>query len=85
MFLVSERDLVDKYVNFIHEGVFYSLSSSVNGGVVEEVDDVIRCVNYINVYSLYEDKDYFYFVNFNQADIKVNMFLKYRCPFRRLF
>jgi hypothetical protein len=71
MFLVSERDLVDKYMNFMQDGVFYSLSSSVDNTILTEFKDVIRCSNYINLFTLYEDTDYFYFINFNQADVKV--------------
>jgi hypothetical protein len=72
MFLIAERDLVDKYVNFYHDEVYYSWASSVSDDYFEPIKGVIRCYNYMNFFSLREDEEYFYFINFNQADIKVS-------------
>jgi hypothetical protein len=75
MFLIDERDLVDKYMNFFHNGVFYSLSSSVGDDIYAPVKDVIRCRNYMSLFSMYDDEEYFYFIAFNQADVKVKIYL----------
>jgi hypothetical protein len=72
MFLVSERDLVDKYINFVHDGVFYSLATSVDDNYFEPIKGVVRCCNYLNLFMLREDEEYYYLNNFNQADVKVN-------------
>jgi hypothetical protein len=70
MLLVVARDIVDKRMSFMHNGVFYSLATSIED-IVPPEKDVIRCKNYMNLFTLSEDEENYYFVTYNQADIKV--------------
>ena len=36
------------------------------------IEGVVRCNTFLNVYVIWEDKDYFYFKGYNQLDAKVN-------------
>jgi hypothetical protein len=71
MFLIAERDLVDKFINFYHDGVYYSLSTSVGTEVFDPIKGVVRCLNYLNLFALTEDDQFYYLSNFNQCDVKV--------------
>jgi len=69
IFFISERDAIDKRVNFYHDGQYYCLASSVEN--YSEVNpDVVRCFTYINSLHLTEDEENFYYNSFTQLDPK---------------
>jgi len=49
MFIISERDIVEKRIEFIKENTYYNFASSLN-------DDVINYFLYIIIYSLFLKK-----------------------------
>ena len=70
IFLVSERDLIDKRIFFNKNGKYYSFASSIENYQSPQ-DNVIRIHNYLNALILSEDQDNFYFNCYNQMDAKV--------------
>jgi hypothetical protein len=73
MFFISERDVVDKRVEFTHEEIYYNLSTSVDDEIKPPSQYVIRIKNYINLFIVKEDDEYFLFKGFNQIDMKMNV------------
>ena len=73
MFLVSERDLVDKRYEFYHEGRFYSCQSSVNDDYYPLPDNVIRINDILFIEELYEENDNIILKAITQMDTKVNL------------
>ena len=71
--LVSERDTVDKKVDFYHEGEFYSFSSSVNDNYFPIIQDVVRITDYMFVYNIREDQNAFHIKSLSQMDVKMNL------------
>ena len=70
VFFISERDVIDKKIQFIHDGVFYYISTSVDN--YSEVNpEVVRCLTYLNSTIISEDDDNFYFNTLTQLDAKV--------------
>ena len=86
LMFVSERDLIDKRVSFLKDGVYYSLASSLEKYEnAPEDSKVIRIKNYINALKLSEDQDNFYFHCYSQLDAKVRILLIIiRCLFQNL-
>ena len=73
MFLVSERDTVEKRYEFYHKGRFYSFQSSVNDDYYPFKDNVTRIYDILFVEELYEENDNFVLKAINQMDPKVNL------------
>jgi hypothetical protein len=71
IFFISERDVVDKRVEFTNDDVYYNISSSVEDEILPPTENVVRIRNYINLFIVKQDVDYFYFRGFNQIDMKV--------------
>ena len=71
MFLISERDLVDKRLEFWHEGIYYNTNTSINEDYMKPQKNIVRCKTFINLYTLSEDAEFFYFIGISQLDIKV--------------
>jgi hypothetical protein len=72
LFIISERDIVDKKIEFISDGICYNFKTSVDDKFFKPVENVVRCVDYINLYLITEDEEFFYFIGVNQCDAKVN-------------
>ena len=76
IFFISERDIIEKKVDFYFNNKYYSYSSSVSDELNEkykENEDVMRILNYISVYIIEEDEENFYFKSLNQLDYKMNV------------
>jgi len=75
MFLISERDSIEKRFMFEYENgkKFFLFSSSVDEDLIEKKEDVIRIFNPINFLMLFEDENNFYFYNLTQSDFKMNL------------
>ena len=75
MFLISERDSIEKRFMFEFENgkKFFLFSSSVDEDLIEKKEDVIRIFNPINFLMLFEDENNFYFYNLTQSDFKMNL------------
>ena len=74
VFFISERDIVDKRCEFFHNGLFYSLFTGVNDNYFPSQANVIRCKTLLNLSIISQDEDYYYFISFNQLDLKVIKF-----------
>ena len=72
IFFVSERDAIEKRIEFFKKNSFHSLTSSVNDSIFPPVENIVRCYTWINSFNLFEEEDNFIFESFNQYDLKVN-------------
>lgn len=76
IFFISERDILEKKVEFYFNNNYYSYCSSVSHELNEkykENKNVVRIFNYISIYKIEEDENYFYFKSLNQIDYKMNV------------
>ena len=77
MFLISERDSIEKRFMFEYEceneKKYFLFSSSVDEDLFDKKEDVIRIFNPINFLMLFEDENNFYFYNLTQSDFKMNL------------
>ena len=73
IFLVSERDIVDKRYDFFHNGRFYSFESSVNDDYIPLEEDVVRINDIIYIQEIYEEKENFVFRTLSQMNTKVDL------------
>ena len=73
MFLVSERDIVEKRYDFFHNGKFISCESSVNDDYIPLEENVTRINDIISMHEVYEENDNFVFRALTQLDAKVNL------------
>jgi hypothetical protein len=75
VFFISEREVIDKRVEFIHENVYYNISSSAPDNYIPEEEGVVRCKSHLNVFTLSQDDNNYYFNTLGQVDLKVNNYL----------
>ena len=73
MIFVSERDIVDKRIDYYIDGTYYNFSSSVKNDIVPEDEDIVRLMDYISVFKLYEEEDSFMIIALTQVDMKVTV------------
>jgi len=73
MFLVSERDSIEKRYEFCHEGKIYIFESSVNDDYYPLDEDVIRITNFIFIQVIYEEDDNIVIEGLTQVNPKVNL------------
>ena len=73
IFLVSERDVVDKRYDFFHNGRFYSFESSVNDDYIPLEENVIRINDIIYIQEIYEENESIVFRTMSQMNSKVNL------------
>ena len=73
MFLVSERDIIDKRYEFFYEGKFYSCESSVNDDYYPLDKNVTRINDIISIEELYEENDNIVLKAITQMNTKVSL------------
>ena len=73
MFLVSERDSIEKRYEFCYEGKIYIFESSVNDDYYPLDEDVIRITNFIFIQVIYEENDNIIIEGLTQVNPKVNL------------
>ena len=71
IYLVSERDGVEKRFIFKYNNIIYCFGTPVPDDYFPEKKNVVRIINYMNFLKLYEDDENIYFYNMNQADFKM--------------
>ena len=71
VFFISERDFIEKKIDFEFGGIFYSFSSSIKDELFQKIPNVERVTNYMSTFQISEDKDRFYFKTLNQIDYKM--------------
>ena len=70
MFMVSERDVVDKRFDFYEGDIYYDFSSSTKDDLVPVDDDIVRITDHCSACKIYEDKDGFNIISVTQVDTK---------------
>ena len=70
IFFISEREIIDKRIEFFFGGAYYYLSTSIDN-YIEINPNVVRCNTYINWSIMTEDEDNFYYYSLTQLDAKV--------------
>jgi hypothetical protein len=73
MFLVSERDIVEKRYEFFHDGKFYAFDSSVNDNLYPPEEDVTRIYDIIFIEELSEENNNIILKGITQMDTKVTL------------
>ena len=73
IFLVSERDIVEKRYDFFHNRRFYSFESSVNDDYIPLEEDVTRINDIFFIQEIYEDNENIVFRTMTQMNAKVNL------------
>ena len=73
MFLVSERDIVEKRFDFFYEGKLYSCESSVNDDYIPLEEDVTRIIDIICIQTIFEENENIVFRVLTQMDAKVSL------------
>ena len=73
MFLVSERDFVDKRYDFFHNGRFYSFESSVNDDYIPLNENVTRINDIIFIQEIYEENENIVFRAMSQMNAKLSV------------
>ena len=73
MFLISQRDIVEKRFDFFHEGKFISCESSVNDDYIPLVEDVIRINDIICIQEIIEEDENIVFRALTQVNAKINL------------
>ena len=73
MFLISERDIVDKRYDFFHNGRFYSFESSVNDDYIPLEENVTRINDIIFIQEVYEENENFVFRAMTQMNAKISL------------
>ena len=73
IFLISERDSVEKRFIFKHNDITYIFSTSVPSNIFPQRKNVDRIINYINFFKIYEDDENYYFFSMNQSDFKMKI------------
>ena len=75
VFFISERETIDKRVEFYYNDIFYCLSTSVSDDYIPANPSVIRCRTFLNLFMVAQDEKFYYTMSFNQVDPKVNLIL----------
>ena len=73
MFLVSERDIIEKRYEFYHEGRFYSCECSVNDDYYPLDNKVTRINDIMFIEELYKENDNIILKAITQMNTKVNL------------
>ena len=73
MFLVSERDIVEKRYDFFYDGKFQTFESSVNDDYIPLIEKVTRINDIISIQQIIEENDNFVFRALTQMNAKVSL------------
>ena len=73
MFLVSERDIVEKRYDFYYNGSYYNYESSVNDKFLPPEEGVTRIFDIISLQEIHDEGDNFVFRTITQMDAKVSL------------
>ena len=73
MFLVSERDIVEKRYDFYYNGKFISSESSVNDDYIPLEENVTRINDFISIHEIYEENENFILRALTQLNAKVSL------------
>ena len=72
MFLVAERDVVDKRFDFYEGDIYYDFSSSTKDDLIPLDEGIVRITDHCSACKIYEEKDGFKIISITQVDTKSN-------------
>ena len=72
MFLVAERDVIDKRFDFYEGDIYYDFSSSTKDDLIPLDEGIVRITDHCSACKIYEEKDGFKIISITQVDTKSN-------------
>lgn len=71
VFFVSERETIEKRFRFNRGNSTYTMSTSIPLDIYEPKKDVVRFVDFLNLFKIIDDGEYILFHSLNQVDFKM--------------
>jgi len=71
VFFVSERETIEKRFRFKIENNIYCMSMSIPLDIYEPKPDVVRFIDFINLYKISDEDEFIIFRTLNQVDFKM--------------
>ena len=71
VFFVSERETIEKRFRFAKDNSVYIMSTSIPLDIYEKKENVVRFIDFLNLFKVSDDGDYIYFTSLNQVDFKM--------------
>jgi len=71
VFFVSERETIEKRFRFKKDNAVYIMSTSTPLDIYEPKEEVVRFIDYLNLFKVSDEGDYIYLSSLNQVDFKM--------------
>ena len=71
VFFVSERETIEKRFRFKKDNAVYIMSTSIPLDIYEPKENVVRFIDFLNLFKVSDEGDYIYFTSLNQVDFKM--------------
>ena len=71
VFFVSERETIEKRFRFKKDNAVYIMSTSIPLDIYEPKEDVVRFIDFLNLFKVSDEGDYIYLSSLNQVDFKM--------------
>ena len=71
VFFVSERETIEKRFRFAKDNSVYIMSTSIPLDIYEKKENVVRFIDFLNLFKVSDEGDYIYFTSLNQVDFKM--------------
>ena len=70
-FFISERETIEKRFRFTKDNAVYIMSTSIPLDIYEPKENVVRFIDFLNLFKVSDEGDYIYFTSLNQVDFKM--------------
>jgi hypothetical protein len=70
-FFISERETIEKRFRFTKDNAVYIMSTSIPLDIYEPKENVVRFIDFLNLFKVSDEGDYIYFSSLNQVDFKM--------------
>ena len=71
VFFVSERETIEKRFRFTKDNAVYIMSTSIPLDIYEPKENVVRFIDFLNLFKVSDGGDYIFFTSLNQVDFKM--------------
>ena len=71
VFFVSERETIEKRFRFAKDNSVYIMSTSIPLDIYEKKENVVRFIDFLNLFKVSDEGEYIYFTSLNQVDFKM--------------
>ena len=71
VFFVSERETIEKRFRFTKDNAVYIMSTSIPLDIYEPKENVVRFIDFLNLFKVSDEGDYIFFTSLNQVDFKM--------------